>query len=63
LAPKCHEANGNRPEIARKLCTFGHRSGYWLDWEDDMSTFFFLALFGTFLLGMVAGAFTRRIVD
>jgi hypothetical protein len=34
-----------------------------LDWEDDMSTFLILALFGTFLLGMVAGALTRRIGD
>jgi hypothetical protein len=40
-----------------------HRSRDWLAWEDDMSTFLFLALFGTFLLGMVAGALTRRIVD
>jgi hypothetical protein len=31
--------------------------------EDDMSTFLFFALFGTFLLGMVAGALSRRIVD
>jgi hypothetical protein len=63
VAPKCHETNGNQPEIARKLCTSGHRSGYWLDWEDDMTTFLFLALFGTFLLGMTTGALIRRTVD
>ena len=32
-------------------------------WEDDMGTFLFLALSSAFLLGMVAGALTRRIVD
>jgi hypothetical protein len=32
-------------------------------WEDDVSTFLFLALFSTFLLGMTVGAFTRRIID
>jgi hypothetical protein len=31
--------------------------------EDSVSTFLFLALFSAFLLGMVAGALTRRIVD
>jgi len=31
--------------------------------EDDMSTFLFLALSSAFLLGMVAGALTRRIAD
>ena len=32
-------------------------------WEDGMGTFLFLALSSAFLLGMVAGALTRRIVD
>ena len=35
---------------------------YLLAWEDDMSTFLFLALSSAFLLGMAAGALTRRIV-
>jgi hypothetical protein len=32
-------------------------------WEDGMTTFLFLALSSAFLLGMVAGALTRRIAD
>jgi len=32
-------------------------------WEDDVGAFLFLALSSAFLLGMVAGALTRRIVD
>jgi len=34
-----------------------------LAWKDNMSTFLFLALSSAFLLGMVAGALTRRIAD
>jgi len=51
----------NQPETARMLrkpdkqC----RSA----WEDGMGTFLFLALSSAFLLGMVAGALARRIVD
>jgi hypothetical protein len=32
-------------------------------WEGAVSTFLFLALFSGFLLGMAAGALTRRLVD
>jgi hypothetical protein len=64
-APKSHETNETSTEISQK-----RRASYidpdkrdLLAWEDDMSTFLFLALSSAFLLGMVAGALTRRIVD
>jgi hypothetical protein len=50
-----------QPETARKL--WYPTGGIGPLGRTDMGTFLFLALSSAFLLGMVAGAFTRRIVD
>jgi hypothetical protein len=53
-----------RPKSARnKAQAMRVRQAILLAWEDDMSTFLLLALSTAFLLGMVAGALTRRVVD
>ncbi len=65
-APKeCHETNETSAEISliQRASYASSTSDKYLAWEDDMSTFLFLALSSAFLLGMVAGALTRRIAD
>jgi hypothetical protein len=52
--------------MARRLCCspdVGSARDALGAWEDDVSTFLFLAFFSTFVLGMAAGALTRGIVD
>jgi hypothetical protein len=62
--PKCHETNEISAEISPKQsASYSSLQAILLALEDDLSTFLFLALSSAFLLGMVAGAFTRRIVD
>jgi hypothetical protein len=64
---KCHETNETSAEISLKSrATYPDIASDVASlsaWEDDVGTFLFLALSSAFLLGMVAGALTRRITD
>lgn len=60
-----HETNETSAEISLKqrASYASSTSDKYLAWEDDMSTFLLFALSSAFLLGMVAGALTRRIAN
>jgi hypothetical protein len=64
-ASKCHETNETSAEISLKprASYMNPDKRFYSLGEDSMSTFLFLALSSAFLLGMVAGALTRRIAD
>jgi hypothetical protein len=68
--PKVVETNESSAEISLKWCasyaaalTMGGYELAYTNGRTPVTTFLFLAISSAFLVGMVAGALTRRIVD